>query len=105
MSKLKHRILIADDQKENRYILARILRDQGYECLEVGTGAETLRMARSAPDLIVLDVQLPDSSGYEVCRKLKSDPATQSISVLQISASFVGPGDRVLRWRPARTDI
>ncbi len=95
MYKARPRILIADDREENRYILARILRDQGYECLEVGSGAETLEAARSTPDLIILDVQLPDLSGYEVCRKLKSDPATSSISVLQISASFVAPDDRV----------
>ena len=95
MHKARPRILISDDRKENRYVLARILRDQGYECLEVGSGAETLDAARSIPDLIILDVELPDLSGYEVCRKLKSDPATASISILQISASFVASDDRV----------
>jgi len=95
MSKLTPRILIADDREETRYILARILRGQGYECVEVGSGVQTLRAARSVPDLVILDVRLPDSSGYEICRKLKSDPVTQSISILQISASFVSPEDRV----------
>src|SRR5690242_17357121 len=79
MSKQRPRILIVDDREENRYILTRILRDQGYECIEAGTGAEALKTAKSTPDLIILDVKLPDISGYEVCGKLKSDPATQSI--------------------------
>lgn len=95
MPKLTPRILLADDREENRYILARILRDHGYECIETTSGAETLKVAKTIPDLVILDVMLPDISGYEVCRKLKSDPATQSISILQISASFVTPDDRV----------
>jgi signal transduction histidine kinase len=95
MSKARPRILIADDREQNRYILSRILRDQGYECQEVSSGADTLEAAKGTPDLIILDVQLPDISGYEVCRRLKSDPATASISILQISASFVASDDRV----------
>ena len=95
MPEVGSRILIADDREENRYVLARILRSQGYECTEVGTGALALQLAASLPDLIILDVQLPDISGYEVCRLIKSDPATCAISILQISASFVSTEDRV----------
>jgi two-component system, NtrC family, sensor kinase len=95
MPDLGSRILIADDREENRYILARILRSRGYECIEVETGALALQLAGSLPDLIILDVQLPDISGYEVCRLIKSDPVTCAISILQISAAFVSAEDRV----------
>ena len=95
MAELAPRILIADDREENRYIFARILRGEGYECVEAKSAAQTVNAAMEMPDLIILDVKLPDRSGYEVCRNLKSDPRTSSISILQVSASFVSVDDRV----------
>jgi two-component system, NtrC family, sensor kinase len=95
MPEAPHHILIADDHEENRYILARILRSAGYDCSEAATGTQTLVVARSQPDLIILDVRLPDMSGYEVCQRLKIDSYTASIPVLQISAAFVSTEDRV----------
>jgi len=95
MAELLHRILIADDHEENRYILTRILRAGGYECCEAATGAQALARAQDRPDLIILDVRLPDISGFEVCRQLKGDPCTASIPVLQVSAAFVSAEDRV----------
>ncbi len=95
MSELPHHILIADDHEENRYVLSRILCSSGYRCTEVATGTDALRTALSRPDLIILDVRLPDMSGFDVCQKLKNDPRTASIPVLQISASFVSVEDRV----------
>jgi signal transduction histidine kinase/DNA-binding response OmpR family regulator len=94
MSKSLPRIFIVDDRAENRYVLCRILRQAGFDCTEIGTGAEALAMARTLPDLLILDVRLPDISGYEVCRRLKQDPLTSQISILQISASFVSSEDR-----------
>src|SRR5579862_8840526 len=88
------RILIADDHRENRYVVRRVLEASGYTCLEADTGVQTLKIARTLPDLIILDVRLPDISGIEVCRMLKADPLTNSIAVMQISASFVAPEDR-----------
>ena len=89
------RILVADDREENRYVLSRVLDRAGYDCTHIGTGSEALRIAQTLPDVIILDVNLPDISGYDVCRKIKCDPRTSSISVLQISASFVSSDDRV----------
>ena len=63
--------------------------------MQTGTGRQALELAQTLPDVIVLDVRLPDISGYEVCRRIKDDPRTASISVLQISASFVSSDDRV----------
>ncbi len=88
-------ILLSDDREENRYVLGRILTDAGFECTEAPTGAKTLALAETQPDLIILDVRLPDMSGYEVCHHLKENPRTTAIPVLQISASFVTTEDRV----------
>ena len=59
------------------------------------TGKEALERVKSCPDLVILDVKLPDLSGYEVCRRIKADPVTRSIPVLQISASFVSNESKV----------
>ena len=75
--------------------MCRILQNEGHTCEEADRGAKALEIARSMPDLMVLDVRLPDMSGYDVCRALKSDAVTSSIMVLQMSASFVANEDRV----------
>jgi signal transduction histidine kinase len=89
MPERQPRILIVDDREQNRYVLARILRQAGYDCLEASQGDEALRLAETLPDVIVLDVSLPDMSGFDVCRRIKGDPRTSQISILQISASMV----------------
>ncbi len=89
------RILIADDREENRYILSRVLSAAGFECLHAKSGSQAIQLALTLPDVIVLDVNLPDISGYEACRRIKHDPRTASVSILQISALFVSPDDRV----------
>ncbi len=91
---LKPRVLVVDDREENRYVLCRVLRQAGYECTEIGSGAEALKMAQTLPDLMILDVRLPDISGYEVCQTIKQDARTNQVSILQISASFVSSEDR-----------
>ena len=83
-------ILIIDDEEANRYALRRILEKSGFVVLEAATGAEGLRiLSETRPDLVILDVKLPDMNGFEVCQKIKADPATSVIPVLQASASFV----------------
>ena len=94
MSELKPRILIVDDREENRYVLCRVLRQAGYDCSERSNGREALEAAQTLPELMILDVNLPGVSGYEVCRRIKHDPRTEHISILQISASFVSSEDR-----------
>lgn len=91
----RQRILIADDREENRYVLCRVLEGAGFHCAQARSGDEALETAQTLPDLIILDVHLPDISGYEVCQRIKKDPRTCFISVLQISASFVSSEDRV----------
>lgn len=89
------RILVVDDNPSNRYLLSHSLRGAGHEVLEASTGGECLRLAaKEQLDLILLDVKLPDSSGVEVCRQLKSSPGTAVIPVIQISAVFTQGADR-----------
>ncbi len=92
----KIRILVVDDTEAMRYATARLLRGGGYEVVEAGTGLEALEQARRLPDLIVLDIHLPDIDGYEVCRRLRSDPATKSIPVLHLTATYLESEDRAI---------
>ncbi|HEY8967213.1 MAG TPA: response regulator, partial [Candidatus Methylacidiphilales bacterium] len=89
-------ILIIDDNEENRYTFGRYLRQEGFDVHTAPTGAEGLERARRAPhpSLIMLDIQLPDTTGYELCRILKDDPLTASIPILHTSATYTGSEDR-----------
>lgn len=83
-------ILNVNDSASNRYYVSRVLRAAGWQVIEATTGAEGLERARSdRPDLVVLDIKLPDMSGLDVCRQLKHDPKTANILVIQTSATFV----------------
>lgn len=89
-------ILNVDDSDGARYAKSRILMRAGFKVIEAASGEEALLKARSeTPSLILLDVKLPDINGMEVCRQLKADPDTQTILVLQTSASFLGVADKV----------
>ncbi len=89
------RILTVDDNEALRYSIARSLRDAGYQVVEARTGAEALARAAELPDLITLDVNLPDMNGFQVCRKIKADPSTAHIPILHVSSTFVDPQSRV----------
>ncbi|MEG4811068.1 response regulator [Microcoleus sp. F8-D3] len=83
----KGNILIVDDTPENLQVLSATLSDRGYKVRGVINGQMALRAARSgAPDLILLDIKMPEMDGYEVCRQLKADPKTSEIPVVFISA-------------------
>jgi CheY-like chemotaxis protein len=89
-------LLIIDDADETRYTLARYLRRDGFEVLEAANGETGLVLAdHEKPALIILDVKLPGVSGFEVTQKLRANPETARIPVLQISASFTGSADIV----------
>ena len=88
-------ILLVDDDEAKRYTIAKTLARAGFDILEAGTGSEALRLVASLPALVILDVKLPDISGFEVCRRIKSNPATCVIPVLHISTSFVDLEDKV----------
>jgi signal transduction histidine kinase len=81
--------LVVNDDEATRYVTKKILTGAGYRVVEAETGGEGLARARDGADVIVLDVKLPDIDGFEVCRRLKADPATAFIPVLQTSAAYI----------------
>lgn len=89
------RILIVDDDWTNREMLRAYLKRAGYQVEEANSGEQALaQVAKRAPALIMLDVQMPLMDGYETCRRLKQDPATSEIPVLMITAHEDGDSDR-----------
>lgn len=89
-------ILNVDDNDGARYAKSRILSRAGFVVIEAANGTEALERARvSLPDLVLLDVKLPDVNGFEVCRQLKASPETSGILVLQTSAAAVQSIDKI----------
>jgi signal transduction histidine kinase len=88
------RIAIIDDTDGTRFALRRTLEGAGFEVVEGSCGQDGLRLSREQPDLIVLDVHLPDLPGPEVARRIKADPQTRAIPILHLSASYTEESDR-----------
>ena len=85
------RVLIIDDELPSRYVLKTLLRDSEYAVMEAVSGEEGLRMAQAhRPQVILLDLVMPDLSGVEVLAALRSDPATQAIPVIIVTSQTVG---------------
>jgi DNA-binding response OmpR family regulator len=81
------RVLIADDNPQGAELLEAYLADTGYELRTAADGEQTLRLvAEWHPDLILLDIMMPRISGFEVCKRLRADPATRDIAVLMVTA-------------------
>jgi CheY-like chemotaxis protein len=81
------KILIAEDERDIRDLVAFTLRFAGHEVVAVGNGEEAVEAARTEmPDLILMDVRMPRMTGYEACEKMKSDPELVSIPVVFLSA-------------------
>ena len=87
------RVLLVDDDLAKRYVLGTWLRRAGHSVEEAGTGAEALAKVGAA-EIVLLDVNLPDMTGFEVCRIIKTDPRTAAIPVIQVSATAVEVADR-----------
>lgn len=81
------RVLIADDNPQGVELLEAYLGDSDYEIETAADGEETLRKVREwQPDLILLDIMMPKISGFEVCKRLRAEPATRDTAVLMITA-------------------
>ena len=89
-------ILVVDDREENRYVTSRTLQSAGYAVVEACTGREALTKAAELPELILLDIRLPDMTGFEVCKRIKANPVTRGIPVVHLSASFVTSESKVM---------
>ena len=81
------KILIADDNENIRDALTYLLEDEGYELLLAKDGADTLRKVRERkPDILFLDIMMPEINGYDVCRTIKNDPDLKSIYIIMLTA-------------------
>ena len=89
------RILIIEDQEDNRQIMHDVLAANGYESLEATTGEEGLVVAeREKPDLILMDIQLPKMDGYEVTRRIKSNSALNHIPIIAVTSYALSGDDK-----------
>ncbi len=90
---MRKRILIVEDQEDNRRILRDRLTNAGYELIEAVTGEEGVTLAETEhPDLILMDIQLPGLDGYEAARRIKANPALRKIPILAVT-SYALSGD------------
>ncbi|WP_145128917.1 response regulator [Pseudomonas sp. URMO17WK12:I11] len=88
------RLLIVDDNVATRYAMHRRLAVHGYQVLEAGTGGEGLALIRDSQiDALILDVNLPDMSGFDIVRLLRQDPRTALLPVIHVSAASIHTGD------------
>lgn len=85
---LKSRILVVDDISKNLQVVGTILRNEGYHVMPATSGLQALeRVSAQPPDLILLDLMMPEMDGLEVCSRLKADPLTRQIPVIFLTAS------------------
>lgn len=89
-------ILAVDDTDAQLYFVARVLSNAGFQVKKTTSGTETLKLAAELPDLVILDVKLPDLNGFEICKRLKENPATAHIPVVFLS-SVHDPADGKMR--------
>jgi len=93
---VKQKILVVDDEPEAVELVEFNLKQSGYAVMTAVDGAEALKKARSqSPDLIVLDLMLPEMDGFEICKTLRLDPATARVPILMLTAK-AAEIDRVL---------
>jgi len=90
---MSKRILVVEDQEDNRQILRDLLGSAGFEMLEAEDGERGVALAKAErPDLILMDIQLPGLDGYEATRRIKADPALKSIPIIVVT-SYALSGD------------
>jgi PAS domain S-box-containing protein len=89
----RQKIVVVDDNPASLYSTSRILRSAGFEVVEASTGADALKAAEHDTDLIVLDINLPDIDGLEVCRRLRARSNTAYLPIVHLTATFIGGDD------------
>ncbi len=97
------RLLVVDDTPNNVKLLSDLLRARGYEVATAASGLEALaRVETERPDLVLLDVVMPEMSGYEVCRRIRANPATTTLPVVMVTA--LDPAEERLKGIEAGAD-
>ncbi len=89
-------VLYVDDDADSRLTFRWIFQEAGFDVKEAATGSDALRLAAEKPDVVVLDVNLPDINGFEVCRRIKAHPGTSAIPVLHLTGAYVSSHDKSL---------
>ncbi len=101
---MSKRILVIEDQEDNRRIARDLLSSKGYEIIEAVTGEEGVQQAKEQkPDLILMDIQLPDFDGYEVARRIKSFEELKEIPIIAVT-SYALSGDDVKAFEAGCND-
>jgi len=92
---MKTKILVIEDNEDNRRIVRDLLTSAGYEVIEAVTGGEGVTAAETQdPELILMDIQLPDFDGYEATRRIKANPTLSAIPIIAVT-SYALSGDDV----------
>jgi two-component system cell cycle response regulator DivK len=92
---MSKRILVIEDQEDNRQIVRDLVTASGYELIEATTGEEGLEVAaREWPDLILMDIQLPGIDGYEVTRRIKADLKLRKIPIIAVTSYALSGDDK-----------
>lgn len=91
---MSKRILVVEDQEDNRRILRSLLTRHGYELIEAITGEEGLASAEQhRPDLILMDIQLPGIDGYDAARRIKANPSLRHIPIIAVTSYSSSEGE------------
>jgi phosphate regulon transcriptional regulator PhoB len=98
------RVLVVEDERDVAELIRYNLTKEGYDVILASTGADALKQAREIrPDLVLLDIMVPQLNGWEVCRRLKQDTETKSIPVIMVTGR-VEEGDKVLGFEMGADD-
>jgi two-component system, cell cycle response regulator DivK len=97
---MSKRILVVEDQRDNRQIIRDMLAPTNYEITEAENGEEALAaIAKQRPDLILMDIQLPIMDGYTAVRRIKADPGLRSIPIIAVTSYALNGEERTARRR------
>ena len=88
-------VLVVDDNPATRYTTSRFLRSAGFKVVEAATGTDAVTRSAEGTDIVILDVNLPDIDGFEVCRQIRARDTTRRLPVIHLSATFVADSDKV----------
>lgn len=91
---MKNKVLIIEDNQQNMYMLTFLLESYKYNVIQAFSGFDGITLAKKEmPDIVLLDIQLPEMDGYTVARKLREDDDLNSIPIIAVT-SYAMPGDR-----------
>src|ERR1041384_1032916 len=94
MTDPKPRVLFVEDNIGKRYVIARQLRGAGFEIDEASTGQDGLALLSPSHDVAIIDIKLPDMLGWDLCKRIKGNPETAAVKVLELSATLATAEDR-----------